>query len=392
MSLRRPRQPSRATSAGNASRLVHLAAGLARSGSRLEDAHWEAQLTQEIDRLLRSRSESVFNAALDDLFERDPRAYDALMDLTESRTESGTVARDSEVKDALLIAAPILGWSRNTVPTGPLRPAVLTALRTYLTEHVVAVDAELALADCLYSPDQLPGGFADTARFSADLFDALAHRHDLNIDFDDMPTTVPLVADVRYLFAAVAAPRGMPLFRWQETGGDRIRSLEAWKLHAGEALRSALPGCAFELLLPDAFFAATRQTDQEAPPYALKAGALYLETTLSIAAADLTAIIAPCYGYELEEFRVSLLRREDNEVLHGTVWPAWGMEDDSTDVVTRITATLREAGIDDIHTLEQRFSLEYCPDCGTPMFADRASELVHAEMPEEAEPEKYRLH
>ena len=57
----------------------------------------------------------------------------------------------------------------------------------------------------------------------------------------------------------------------------------------------------------------------------------------------------------------------------------------------QIFQLLRELGISYEKTAVERFAMEFCEDCGAPLFADTNGELVHAEMPEDARKET-RLH
>ena len=65
------------------------------------------------------------------------------------------------------------------------------------------------------------------------------------------------------------------------------------------------------------------------------------------------------------------------------VWPLLGAEDEEADGTSQIEAVLRESGINDVLHLEHHFPLEYCDDCGAPMYPSPEGELIHAEMPEE---------
>jgi hypothetical protein len=53
---------------------------------------------------------------------------------------------------------------------------------------------------------------------------------------------------------------------------------------------------------------------------------------------------------------------------------------------------LKETGITDIRRHAGRFEPEYCDDCGVPLYADPLGEIVHAEMPEDAEPAQPHFH
>jgi uncharacterized protein YuzB (UPF0349 family) len=89
-------------------------------------------------------------------------------------------------------------------------------------------------------------------------------------------------------------------------------------------------------------------------------------------------------------------------VIYGVVWPLYGQEDEEgtppegplaggianlltpRTPVEEIVEHLTEAGVTVVKKLSEHYVAEYCDDCGAPLFADPAGELVHAEMPEDA--------
>lgn len=364
-----------------AEQLVWLANGLADSGSRVEDRYWDQQLCTVLDSAIADDEEEAINTALDHLYSAEPRAYDELADYVESRAECACAV--FEGRDVVLVAAPVLAWSRYRIPASSIPPAVLANLRVHLQAHVLAKNARLALADFLFSPDQLPQGYCATADFAKLLGGAAMDNHDLRIDTDGMPETAQFLSDTRYLLAAVAVPRGEPLFRWQEQDGGRDAAREQWRIQGGACLGPLLPGCAIDLVLPETYFAASRAADKDSRPYSVRASVAYLGTALETPAANLRAIIAPFWDRQLEEYRIGLTVRDQEQVVHGVVWPLLGAEDETADCPAQIEAVLRESGVNDIVHLDHHFPLEYCDDCGTPLYPSPEGEVVHAEMPEE---------
>lgn len=377
--MKRTRLKRRGGLGRNAEQLVWLACGLALSGSRTEDRYWDSRLTPTLDRVLAADDEETLNAALDHLFNSEPAAYDELADHIESRAEAAA-GLDSE-HDILLIAAPILAWSRYRIPASSIQAAALANLRVHLQAHVLARGAHLALADFLFSPDQLPQGYCSTARFARMLGSAALQNTDVHIAHAELPETSNFLSDTRYLLAAVAVPRGGALFRWQEEDGQRNSALTQWRAQGGACLAPLLPGCAIELVLPEAYFAASRAADKDSRPYSVRASVAYLGTVLETPAANLRAVLAPFWDRQLEEFRIGFGIRGQDGVVHGVVWPLLGDEQEA-DCSAQIEAVLRESGITDVLTLDHQFPLEYCDDCGAPMYPSAEGETVHAEMPE----------
>ncbi|MFP5400449.1 MAG: DUF2863 family protein [Gammaproteobacteria bacterium] len=379
--MKRTRLKRRGGLGRTAEQLVRLATGLAESGSRVEDRYWEQQLATLIDHTLADNDEEVLNAALDHLYSADSRAYDELADSIESRAECAAGAFPEH--DVVLIAAPVLAWSRYRIAATSISPAVLANLRVHLQAHVLAKGAHLSVADFLFSPDQLPQGYCSTAEFAKVICGAAQDNLDLHIETEGMPNTAQFLSDTRYLLAAVAVPRGNPIFRWQEADGSRDTALEQWRAQGGACLTPLLPGCAVDLVLPESYFAASRAADKDSRPYSVRASVAYLGTTLETPAANLRAVIAPFWERNLDEYRIGFTVRGQDAVVHGVVWPLLGAEDETTDCPAQIEAVLRESGVNDIVVLDHQFPMEYCDDCGAPLYPSPEGEVAHAEMPED---------
>ena len=81
-----------------------------------------------------------------------------------------------------------------------------------------------------------------------------------------------------------------------------------------------------------------------------------------------------------------------DEVYHGIVWPLLGAEDEATDAAGEIEAILRETGVKEVLFLDHHFPMEFCDDCGAPLFPNREAELAHAEMPDQPGTDSQVLH
>ena len=379
--MKRLRPAKRPKHSPETENLLRLSTGLGQSNSRIEDAFWTVRLTALIERLLKDQEETVLIAALDQLYGNNNRAYDALADLIEAAAESRQ-ANDGEF-DLLLIVVPILAWSRYSIPSGSIAREVLANVRVQLSAHVLAKDVRLGLADFLYSPDQLPQSYCDTGVLTEKLGVAALHNRDLHIDPKLAPQTNVFLSDTRYLLGVVSTPRGTPLFRWQEENGDRAQVQKVWSTQGGETLRPLLAGCASETLLPQSYHAGCRDADHFSRPYSLRASVAFLSTTLNIAPNQLRCVIASYHEQRLEEFRVGFILRESGELVHGAVWPLLDGEDEASETHSEIEALLREMGVGEVIVLHQRLPVEYCDDCGAPLFPNAEGESVHAEMPEE---------
>jgi hypothetical protein len=391
--MKRNRLSSRKRISADATELGRLATGLAESGGKLEDTFWETQLCDLVDKLLQAGAEDDLNASLDRLFDSHASAHDCLADIIESRAESCLLTQGDREFDVLLINVPLLAWSRFSIPAGTIPKSTLQTLKVHLGAHVFSADARLALADYLYSPDQLPRSFVDTWQLMRDLGDAALANETLKIDLSTLPETNPFLSDTRYLIGAIAVPRGRPLFRWNESKTcTRETALKEWVKQGGPCLEPLLTGCAFETLLADAYHAACRAADMASRPYSLRASVAFLQTTLGKPAESLRAVIGGFYDKRLEEYRIGFGPRDGEAIYHGVIWPLLGAEDETTDVVSEVETLLREAGVKEIVVHSQQFPFEFCDDCGAPLYPNVDGEPVHAEMPEQNNAPSQTLH
>lgn len=405
--MKKLRVPHRTKSTRVVQELSRLATGLAGSGSRIEDAFWENRLAAKIHAQLRTGDDQNLEAALDQLYDSDPAGYGEFIYAIEAAIECSAFTGSDRSHDVLMFAMPVLTWSRFSIPSGPVAQEVLGNLRMQLQTHVLAANVQFALADCLFSPDQLPRGYHLTHELARKLWAAaLAGEQGLHMNPRQLAETGRFLSDTRYLLGAIAVPQGKPMFRWQQgdvSGEQKGRGspapnfskegiLHAWQTQATEALRPLFQGCAFEVLMPDGFFSAWRMADRLARPYSMQATVDFLQTTLSISPDQLRAVIAPFYDQWLEEYRIGFTLKDRDNVLYGLVWALVGDEDENTDTVTQIETALRECGVTNTTLLQNHFLLEYCEECGAPLFPNPEGEVVHAEFPEEGEVAPIHLH
>jgi hypothetical protein len=411
--MRRPNKASTPRLSAEAQRLIALSSAISQSGSRIEERMLEQQLELSLQKLLKSAHQDSIDNTLNSLFKDDLNAYDVLLENAEAVSESSTM---TELVDgvettwqALLVAAPILAWTRFSIGAGPIPGELLTTLSAHFGAHLLAAETRLALAPHLYSIDQLPHTHAEAYAMTHKLA-AAAFKGSSVKPAPRQAETAPFLADTRYLLGVVVAQKGAPIFRWQEAaqlprfGEERASALAQWREQATPTISRLLPGCGVELLLPEAYYVACREADKLIRPVSIRAAVHYLTNTLDIEAADLRAVVAG-FGEEsadgqVDEYRVGFTLRQESEVMYGIIWPLYGQEDeDGTPVeglaglglddtqktpVDDIVACLNEAGITHIKKHTERYVSEFCDDCGAPLFADPSGELVHPEMPDDA--------
>ena len=391
----RAKSPPRLTR--DAERLIALANGLNASGSLTEDRFWENEMAALVVKLLENGNDAPIDSALDHLYQTNLGAYDTLIELVENESESIVAARDGAEWQALLIAAPIVAWSKYAIPSGTVARAEADTLRVQLGAHVLAQGARVTLVPYLYSIDQLPRHFSELRALTARLADAAIAGEGARLDLTRLPETAHLLADTRFLVACVAAPRDKALFRWQEDASGhagRAGSLEQWILQARPTLAKLLPGCVFECLLPDAYYVNCRESDRRVRPFGVRAAVAFLETALKAKPADLQAVVAGFGEERVDEYRVAFSLADESDVAHGVVWPLYGREDETArpGPLDEVLQQLAEVGVSQVKKLTGTFTPEYCEDCGAPLFANAEGEIVHAELPEEADTHSAHFH
>lgn len=417
--MRRPFKSNAQKRSVDSQQLTALAQAMVQSASRLEERNWEQQLDVQLRRLLKNDHQDVIDAALDHAFKLESSAYDALMECAESASESCQVEHNGVHYDALLIAAPILAWTRFSVAAGPIAADVHATLAAHWHAHVLASNTKMAMAPMLFSIDQLPRSHTEAFALTTRLAQAALKGSTVK-SIPHQPDTAPFLADTRYLVAVVAAVVGEPLFRWQESVDptERDQALSQWNTQAMPTITRLLPGCGVELLLPEAYFAACREGDRQIRPASIRAAVHFLTHTLDVEPNALQAIIGT-FGEEsangrVDEYRIGFALNKDQDVIYGIVWPLYGPEDDEAvqftggnDVVTastlsidsdrkspieEILALLEECGVLQIKHHSEHFPMEFCDDCGAPLYPDMDAELVHAEMPEDTPVGSTHLH
>lgn len=391
----RAKSPPRLTR--DAERLIALANGLNASGSVTEDRYWESEVSALASRLLENGNDAPIDGALDHLYQTNLGAYDTLIELVENESESVAVMQGDRAWQALLVAAPIVAWSKYSIPSGTITRDDAEALKVQLQAHVLADGARLSLVPYLYSIDQLPRQYSELRRLAARLADAAVTGEVPRLDLSRLPETAHLLADTRFLVACAAVPRGQPLFRWQEDASGhagRTGSLEQWIAQARPTLSKLLPGCVFECLLPDAYYVNCRESDRRVRPFGIRAAAAFLENALAAKPADLQAVVAGFGEERIDEYRVAFSLQGESDVAHGVVWPLYGREDENAHPgpIDEVLAQLASVGLTEVKRLSGTFTPEYCEDCGAPLFANAEGEIVHAELPEEADTQAAHFH
>jgi hypothetical protein len=356
-------------------------------------------------RLLKSQNQNVIDAALDQTFRINTVAFEVLADCAETLAESMVMEHEGQNWDVLLLALPIVAHTRYQIPSGALPVKVIESVATALHGSIASTDARLAIIPWLYSIDQMPHSHCQTRLLTEALATASISASEVKLELREMSETIAVLADPRFIIAAVSAPSGLPLFRWQAeapTRQERGVSLIGWQNAMQEPIASLLPGCEFELLLPEAYFTNCRLADKHVRPLSIRAAVNFLESTLGILPAGIACVVGAFGEDQADEYRISFSLKGSSEVVYGVIWPLYDRESVANDALNdlsdddspmkRIADALRDAGVDDVFRHAMLFDPELCDDCGAPLFPDRSGDAVHAELPEDAPTQQPLFH
>lgn len=406
--------------------LKNLCLSLYASGDRIEDQFWEKHIFDLIHHLLSDNNQAILDEAIDAVQAVNPSACAGLLELIETSTQTiRFLNKDGQPWQGLLIVAPILAWTNYHIPAGKLPTKTMLAFKQAIANHIAAENTINIFSPYLYINEDLPESHIDIHHFTKKLAQsitenkALTSRPPTNQVASVLPKPVSALtsktvsfvapaayADIRYLIGLIAAPENSPLFRWQtmDNNSDFIRRTDcllAWQSTLHQLLAKQFVGCEFETLLPDAFYSVCRDANERIRTLAVKHAVRYLADALHIDPVELRAIIGGFGNGSIEEYRIGLTRRGDNEnICHGVIWPLYGIEGLSVDETNQlnnesldqIKSQLREVGIKEIRHHADCLELEYDDDYADQMFLNGLGELRHAGLPEDASDSQTMFH
>ncbi len=373
------------TTEGDADEFMRLALLAIDSTSRFEDRRVDNELEALCRRHLDKGEDSDIEAALSRLKEADSPAYDELLAMAEDCAQTRLDPKGAH----LLVLIPILGWSRYVIAAGPTDTTALNDLAELYQKHWATPEATVAVGNCLLSADNLPEGLCDIRKLLAALTDGKKKGHVVNIASFLKNDPPPDFADVRYLALSVSAETPEKLF--SPLTDDYIahaRRTMDFCLTAREILMTPMAGTRIDVQPPSAFFTGWRQADAAMRVFCLRALVSYV-CCMGYNAADIIATTAVFVrmGHEMQsmdtdEVRVGLsLKNQPSAVVAGVVLPTLPEEHEQNQAFA--AEVLHDAGINEIVSLPQTFPMEWCEDCGSPLYANSEGYVRHIETPAE---------
>lgn len=362
--------------------LQRLALLLTESSTQLEDARYEKALERLTKEALDQSDDTEIEAALAALKNDNPAAYDQLLSFAEESAQCII----SENGASLLVIVPLLVWSRYRNHCGQIAPNALERVAASYRSIMTSGKAQVRIGNVLLAPEHIPESFADVRRVLACMTAPLADDASSVVDLRHLIDKPPAAdfADTRYLLISVSAASADDLFRSSdEDYVERARAEMDFCLETHRALEFAMIGAVYEVQPPGAFFWGWRQTENAMRVWSLKSlvdfiGSMGYKPSEVIASAAFFVPNGSDNPDAMTELRVGISpRRIPDKVVSGIAWPV--MPDELEHVQTLATDILHTKGVRNVVFHEQDFPLEWCDDCGCPLYANPQGMVVHIE-------------
>ncbi len=362
--------------------LVRTALLLNESCCLMEDRALEVHLEMLCNLALCAGDDSDIEAALSVLKRDNSEAYDHLLSVAEECAQ--TVVDENGASVLLMI--PILAWSRYNNFYGRMDDDMLVEVADCVRDNFATPHARVTVSKTMLTTDHIPDSFR-TVRGILDEMRCGKHGdlYDLQRLIGTRPP--PDFADTRYIVCAVSAPAPSELFRSPlETIQQRARAMMDFCLEMHNILEFTMIGSVFEVEPPSAFFSCWRNTEASMRIWSCKALVDFV-SAMNYAPGEVTASLAifvpgaKADDEQMPELRIGLSARNDPEhVIAGLAWPL--VREDYDRYVNLARDILDYKGIAEIIEHEQSFPLEWCEDCGSPLYATPTGLVVHVELPE----------
>lgn len=360
----------------------HAALMMIESSSRLEDTGLENRLIGLCEAALAAGDDTEIEAALSRLKDDQGRVYDHLLGAAEECAQSVV----DENGAAILLLIPILAWSRYTFNHGPLDQETLVGLGQAVARHLAGPGARAVMGNAMFTPENVPEAFCQVRG----LLQRLRNSEDPVVEVRDLITrpAEDVFTDSRYLVCAVLADTPQHLFRDSaESYFERARALMDFCLEAEDLLDFTMIGTVFKVQPPQAFFSAWRLTEQSLRYWGAKTLVDFVEA-MGYAPGHVKASIgffvpgAKTPPDTMSELRIALCPKDDPQrVLCGVAWAVTLDELEQSEALAQ--DLLISKGVHDITVHSQSFTLEWCDDCGSPLYANPDGMVVHVEPEQE---------
>lgn len=377
---------------GSAQLIATLRASMG-STCRFEDRYWDQQLEATLDKYLAAGNDDLLETVIERLAIDDTECLQALLEQLQTVSQGYLATVGKQTWQVLLLTAPLAVWTRYQLPQVELSARQIEAFTEALTQTVLAPEARVKVMPKLMGLDEMPRSFSQTRQWLHLLGDCALGTGKTMPKPHEVEHNAALLVDTRHVVLAAAVPIGEPMFQWQiDVQSNHETCLKSWITSTEALFTQLLPGCQFDILLPQAYHTSIEISETHVRSVAIVSACQWLQDTLNLKPGELKATIAAVGERDAQEYRVGYHRGRQQDVIYGTIWPIFDQADhgdrsnpDSViDAVDEIAAILKQSGVNQIKRIPGVLMPESCEDCGAPYFPNPSGELVHAELPEEA--------
>lgn len=362
--------------------IIRVLSVLVQCTSQLQAQPYEQRLKALCNCVLAQGEDGDIEAALAHFKAEEPGGYgyDKLLAIAEDCSESVVDERGS----ALLLLVPIMAWSRYRNYHGVLDSDVLEKIADAVRDTFSSSRARVIMGSHMLSADHLPEDFREVRGLVEDMRRCY---HGEVFDIRSLVREVPPpdFADSRYLLCCVAADKTEDLFRSeQDTLVDMARGMMDFCRRVSDLLEFTMIGSVYEVQPVGGYFQSWRESETAMRAWGLKAlvdfaGSMGFEADKLIASIGLFVPNAR-ESDKMSELRIGLTpKNERDHIICGIAWPV--MPDETDAFSSTAHDILESKGLHSIVEHQQSFSLEWCEDCGSPLYATPDGLVVHVELP-----------
>lgn len=382
--------PAEAKAAPAPEQFIRLARLSADSSNRFEDRLFDNALQGICHAEFAAGTDSDIELALSELKNPDLMpVYEELLSMAEECAQS----RSDETGAHLLVLIPVLCWSRYVICSGKVEKEALKAVAESYRKHFAGAKAEVRIGAQLLAPENIPDRLI---RVRALLDTIAGESRDGVADISGFAGEKPSedFSTARYLALVVSAENEDGLLRGPDRSyQDYARACMEFCLSVHSALEDKFVGSVFAVQPPAAFYNAWRQTENAMRVYSLRAmvdfvGCMGIFPESLIATSALFEKVSDPEAENAHEVRIGVSRKDrPHEVMAGVILPCTREDADYTQEIA--AQVLAFCGVRNILNLEQIFPMEYCEDCGAPLYASPQGMTVHLTVPEDVDAENF---
>ena len=365
-------------------KLLALAYRTGDSTSNAEDRILDKHIEDFCNAALAKGDDSDIEAALAVLKSEEGTNYDDLLSIAEGCAE---FYRDKNGAH-LLVLVPVLAWSRYGIAFGKMPEVIAKSIADLYKTYFAGVDARVTVGNTLISAEHIPERLVAVRHLLAVLSKPKTHGAVVDTSFLLTASPADEFSDARYVPLAVSAPSEAMLFTPAEKDRiSRARDFMDFALKAREVLRYFTVGSFIEVQYPSAFFSAWRQAAVAERLFSLKALVSYVcvgKTTPEdlVATTAIFSIVSEGASRETQpEVRIGIsLSWAPEKIIAGIVWPCDPNELEIAQSFAGEVLTMQ--GVPTVVAHSQLFPMEWCEQCGAPLYANPDGLVIHAERPD----------